>query len=54
MQNTDMRTPYDGEAFKQEFDEFFDAKKKRKAPSGVRAKRKGRNLGGAKVKKVDA
>ena len=50
MQNTDNRLPYDGEGFKEEVRELFDAKKKRK-PTGIRAKRKGRNLGGAKVRR---
>lgn len=52
MQNTDMRTPYDGDGFKREVDELFDAKKKRKRRRGASSyKRKGRNLGGAKVKR---
>lgn len=51
MQNTDMRLPSYGESFKREVDAFFNDKSKRKTPIGVRAKRKGRNLGGAKVKR---
>ena len=51
MQNTDMRTPYCGDDFRHEVAEFFDAKKKRKSTAGIKAKRKGRNLGGARVKR---
>lgn len=41
------RMPYNGEAFKKEWDDFFYAKKRRKS----KRKRKGRCLGGAKVKR---
>ena len=44
-------TPYNGDAFRHEVAELFDAKKKRKSTAGIRAKRKGRNLGGARVRR---
>lgn len=49
MQNADYKMPYDGEAFKKEFDAFFEPRKRRKAAS--KGKRKGRCPGGAKVKR---
>lgn len=50
MQNTDMRV-YNGDDFKREVDEFFADNKKKRKSTGVRQKRKGRNLGGAKAVK---
>lgn len=44
--NEYRKMPYDGEAFKREIDAFFAPRKRRKS----KRKRKGRCLGGAKVK----
>ena len=49
MQGADHRMPYDGESFRREISTFFDSRKRRKSKSMV--KRKGRCLGGAKVKR---